>query len=45
MAGLAFRTIICKQMESFLLQAGIEMYSYDQLSVGNFDVPGALDFA
>jgi len=30
-------------MESFLLQAGIEMYSYDQL--GNSDVPGALDFA
>jgi proline iminopeptidase len=43
--GPGFPHDYLEAMESFLPQAGIEMYLYDQLGVGNSDVPGALDFA
>jgi proline iminopeptidase len=37
--GPGFPHDYLEAMESFLPQAGIEMYYYDQLGVGNSDVP------
>ncbi len=37
--GPGFPHVYLEAMESFLPQAGIEMYYYDQLGVGNSDVP------
>lgn len=39
--GPGFPHDYLEAMESFLPQAGIEMYYYDQLGVGNSDVPNA----